>query len=270
MRQVSRLPSPPVPGTLLKASVSDLVKDVNQWSAKIETLQAVVQFQATALLTQEGLEKQYHQIRAYILLKKPSLIRIQGEAPVVGTEIFDMTSNGSEFRLSIPPKNQFITGADNYHATKSGGLENLRPRHILEALLVAPLGPTDNYFVEETNRNGQDYYVLTVVKPAENHTLKLVRKIWFDRTDLRVKRSEIFGADGKLEEAVNYSGYGDFQGISYPSHIKLSRPVEGYALGIQFERATFNEEIGPEKFVLPRPPHAKLIRLGQSSGGNSQ
>lgn len=269
VRQISHLPPSPPPGTLLSATVSDLVQDVNDWSAKIDTLQAVVQFQATALLQQAGLEKQYHEIRGYILLKKPAQIRIQGEAPVVGTEIFDMVSDGRQFRLSIPPKNRFIEGQDDYRGPEPGGFENLRPQHILEALLIAPINPNAQYFVEQVERHARLYYVLTVVEPEGPGRLRLRRRIWFDRTDLRVSRVEIFGARGKLEEDARYSGYGDFQGVSYPSQIVLSRPEEGYILIIQFQKVDFNAEIAPEKFILPRPRHAKLVRLGEAKVGSA-
>ncbi len=261
VRQVSHIPPPQISAPALTASAADLVKDLNGWSAKVDTLEGVVRFHTSATFKRAGITKEYHVIRGYILLKKPSMIRIQGQAPVVRTEIFDMVSDGRQFRLSIPPKNLFLIGRDNYRGPRKPGLENLRPQHVLEALLIPPVEPTEEYFVEEDDRGGRSYYVLTVVKPGVDRALKLARKIWFDRADLRVARAEIYGAGGRLEEDVTYSNYGDFQGISYPSDIKLRRPEEGYRLSIQFQKIIFNEEISPEKFELPAPANAKIIQL---------
>jgi outer membrane lipoprotein-sorting protein len=263
VRRVSQLPPSQLPAPALTASEADLAKDVNEWSAKISTLTAIVQFQPSASFQHASIMKEYRDIRGYILLKKPSLIRVQGQAPVVGTEIFDMVSDGRQFRLSIPPKNQFIIGENSYRGPQKEGLENLRPQHILGALLIAPIDAATKYFVEEDEQAGHSYYVLTLVKPGKDAELKLDRKIWFERSDLRVARTELFGASGRLEESVRYSQYSDFQGISYPSHIELSRPADGYTLGIQFQKATFNEEIPQEKFNLPAPPNAKVIQLGE-------
>jgi len=34
-----------------------------------------------------------------------------GQAPVVGTTVFDMTSDGATFQVSIPSKKKFLVGA---------------------------------------------------------------------------------------------------------------------------------------------------------------
>ena len=49
---------------------------------------------------------------------------------------FDMVSNGDRFKLSIPPKNRFITGKNQLTKISDNPLENLRPQVIYEALLM--------------------------------------------------------------------------------------------------------------------------------------
>ena len=192
------------------------------------------------------------------------MIRIIGQAPVVRTDIFDMVSNGQQFRIFIPPKNKFIVGDNSYRGPAKKPLENLRPEHILEALLIPPIEEDkEKYFSEEAlGPSGQYYYVLNIVVPTDTGELSLKRKVWFDRTDLKISRLQLYGPGGALLEDIDYAGYHDFQGVSYPAQIKLSRPEEGYTLSITIEKATFNQPIPAEKFVLKKPPSATLVELG--------
>ena len=220
-------------------------------------------FKPTTGSIYSGVIKEYHDVRGFILLKKPSMIRILGQAPVVRTEIFDMVSNAHEFRLSIPPKNKFIVGKTSYHGPAKNSLENLRPQHILSALLIPTVKqPEEKYFAEEVQTPARRYYVLTIVEPTKTGELELKRKVWFDRSDLKISRLDLYGTGGSLLEEVEYADYRDFQQIEYPTQITLNRPADGYTLTITIDSATFNQPIPPDKFELKKPPSAKLVELG--------
>ena len=89
----------------------------------------------------------------------------------------------------------------------------------------------------------------------------LRRKVWFDRADLELVRTQFYEPDGTCTEDVQYSNYQDFKGIHYPTHIELNRPEDDYEVTITIEKATFNEPIPPEKFDLKKPEGAELIDL---------
>ena len=205
-------------------------------------------------------------VRGFILLAKPSTIRMQGQAPVVRTEIFDMVSNGEEFRLYIPPKQKFIVGKTGYRRPAKNSLENLRPQHILEALLIPPIDASrDHYFLEESEAHGSRYYVVTVVEEEGERGLRLKRKVWFDRSDLEVARAQFYSPQGGCLEDVHYADYKVFQGIHYPARIEVSRPVEDYQLTITLLKASFNQPIAPEKFELEKPQSAELVELSAAA-----
>ena len=209
-----------------------------------------------------GVIKEYHDVRGFILVERPAMIRMLGQAPVVRTNIFDMVSNGEEFRLYIPPKQKFIVGKTTFRRPAKNSLENLRPQHILEALLVPPLDAShEKWFLEEAEEGGRRFYVVSVVEPADSEELRLKRKAWFDRANLELVRMQFYESDGVYVEDVHYSDYQDFQGISYPSHIEVARPIEDYRLAITILKATFNQPIEPEKFILNKPEGAQLVDL---------
>jgi len=210
-----------------------------------------------------GVINEYHDVRGFILLKKPFMIRMIGQAPVVRTEIFDMVSNAQEFRLYIPPKNKFIVGKTTYQGPAKNALENLRPQHILSALLIPAINQAEEkFFVEEAQTSTHRYYVLTIVEPTKTGELDLSRKVWFDRSDMRISRLVLYGSGGSLLEEVQYANYHNFQEIEYPTEITVNRPADGYTLSISIESAKFNQPIPPEKFELKKPPSATLVELG--------
>jgi hypothetical protein len=100
---------------------------------------ATVDLEPTAGSVNSGVIKEYHDVKGFILLKEPSTLRMVGLAPVVRTTIFDMVSTGEEFRLYLPTKQKFVIGKTSVQRPAKNALENLRPQHILQALLVPPI-----------------------------------------------------------------------------------------------------------------------------------
>ena len=264
MRKVTRVHPPSEAGTARDASLAELLTRIDAWSNSITTLNASVDLAPTAGSVYSGVIKEYHDVKGFILLEKPFTIRILGQAPVVRTNIFDMVSDGKEFRLYIPTKQKFIIGDTSYQHSTKNALENLRPQHILQALLVPPIDPEhETTYREKLNPHSRPnrYYVVSVIAPHTDRHAVLLRKVWFDRADLELARAQFYDADGTCTEDVQYSDYQDFQGIHYPSHIELSRPEDDYEVKITVEKATFNAPIAPEKFDLKKPEGAELIDL---------
>ena len=271
VRRTTRVPAAQAPLPALEASTTDLVGRINAQSAAIRTLNLTVDLAPTAGSVYSGVIKEYRDVRAFILAEKPAMIRMIGQAPVIRTNIFDMVSDGSEFRLYIPSQQKFIVGKTTFHRPAKNALESLRPQHILEALLIPPIDPArENYYREEETRSGRQYYVISVLEAAhqgegvERVELALKRKIWFDRSTLDIARLELYGPEGGLVEDVRYSHYQDFPEVRYPTHIEVERPVEDYSLAITIlDDPKFNQPIPPEKFELRKPANAQLVELGE-------
>jgi len=275
VRHTTRVAPAAVPPPPVETSAASLVERLEKQEEAIQTLTATVQLEPTAGSVYSGVIKQYHDVRAFILLRSPDHLRMEGQAPVVRTMIFDMASDGKEFQVSIPPKGKFIVGSVRVTQPAKSSLENLRPQHILNALLVPAVNSqAERYFFSQEREQGRLYDVLNVVvsggsnDPSEGPgTLAFSRRIWFDAGTLEVSRVEFYNANGALTEDVRYFDYRDYQGMRYPSHIELDRPAEDYSLGIMIEKAIFNQPIPAGKFVLEKPANAEEIRLDSASGG---
>lgn len=255
---------PPVP-----ASAQDLLARLDKQNQAVKTLSATVELDPTTGSVYSGVISQYHDVRAFILLQSPADIRMIGQAPVVRATIFDMAADAKEFRLWLPTKDKFIVGGTEPSPPAKNSLENLRPQHILEAL-IPPAGDSRGpYFLNQEREGGRVYYVLNFLAQASHDQpgeLSLTRKAWFDAHSLELARVEFYNREGAPVEDVRYSAFQDYGDVRYPSQIELNRPVEDYSLGISIEKATFNQPIPADKFLLAKPPDAEEIRVGANSG----
>lgn len=255
----SQLPAPPQ-----TASLAQLMAKINAQSAAVESLTATVNLEPSTGSVYSGVIKQYHDVKGFLLARKPAFIRMTGQAPVVRTDIFDMASDGKRFELFIPSENKFYVG-ENGMAQKPGKtLENMRPQHVLNALLLAPANPSKgSYFIEEAAHNSERDYVVGEVDPSSTPgVVNLRRTVWFNRATLQISRVQLYGGGGRVQEDIEYSDYQDAGGVNYPRQIGIRRPAEDYALSITLLNAQFNQTVPLSKFNLQKPANAQLINLG--------
>jgi outer membrane lipoprotein-sorting protein len=279
------VPPSNVPG-FLPATKAELIARYNQQAQAITSLNATVTMKLTAGSAYSGVIEQYHETNAFILASRPSYIRVIGQAPVVGKNIFDMVSDGTTFHIFIPSKHKFIEGPAALERPAKKPVENLRPQHILDALFWPRLPDREQTLTglplqvlfEEAEEPTARYYVLTFMRLVRGTLLpsgvsvsfrreefRIVRKVWFDRSDLNVARLEIFEGEGKLISDIHYSGWDTVNGTSQARQITLARPGDDYKLDIAVKKMSLNEDIPADKFVLPQPPGTELVRVGEDA-----
>ena len=129
----------PAPSVVKTASKAELIDQYNQLANSIHTLNISVTIQLTSGSRYTGIVEQYHEVTGFILASKPSDIRVIGQVPIVGKNIFDMESNGSTFHIFVPSKNQFLVGPANLDRPSDKPIENLRPQHLLDAIFWEPI-----------------------------------------------------------------------------------------------------------------------------------
>jgi outer membrane lipoprotein-sorting protein len=284
------------PAPLLTASKDDLIGRYNQQAQAVTSLNATVSMKLTAGSAYSGVIEQYHEVNGFLLASKPANIRVIGQAPVVAKNIFDMVSDGQSFHIYIPSKNEFIEGPDNLTRQASKPIENLRPQHLVDALLWEPIENRSPVLFEEASEGTGRYYILTVIRSVsgENATKEsaagsseweISRKTWFDRTNLQIARVENFASGGKVASDVHYSNWlstatpsngpqapssatsaeSAMATLTYPRQIAISRPSDDYQLQIEIKKLTINEPISAERFVLAQPPGTKLIHPDENT-----
>jgi hypothetical protein len=221
----------------------------------------------------KGKVTDYQQIRGYILARKPSMLRMIGLMPIVRNRAFDMVSNGRDFKLWIPPRNRFVVGRNDIESHNAEQpLENLRPQHIYDALILREIDPQSEIAVMENNfeivtdtKNHQvqqaDYEIEVIRKSDRGWFLS--RKIIFSRTDLLPHRQLVYDQDGNLATDSRYEGYKDYDGVNFPGQIEIWRPQEEYDITLTIVKIQLNEPLPDDKFALEQPPGAQVVHLDQ-------
>lgn len=248
----------------LTATKQELVDRYNRAASAVETISAEVRMRATAGSALGGVIENYHQVNGFILAARPASIRVIGQAPVVSKDIFDMASDGQQFHVFIPSKNEFIEGPADFERASRRPIENLRPQHLFDALLWPPIEPGAPVLLEQSDALPARYYVLTVASrgPA---SWELDRKIWFDRSNLRMARLEVYDAQGALVSDIQTKDWRAAGPADYPREVLLDRPVDDYRLDIAIGQLTLNQTIGADRFRLAQPSGAQLVRLGEDA-----
>jgi outer membrane lipoprotein-sorting protein len=255
------------------ATKQQLLAAYNEQANAIQSVNASVSMKLTAGTAYSGVIKQYHEVNGFLLAQKPASIRVIGQAPIIGTNIFDMVSDGETFHIFIPSKNKFLVGPANLQRPSAKPIENLRPQHLVEAVFWTPVSDGAPVLFEAEDEPGARYYLLTVVRGApeaeaasgSSADWQVARKIWFDRADLSVARLQVYDASGAVTADIRYSQWDSFGAVRFPRQIALTRPGEDYGLRIGINRLTANQPIPPERFVLSQPPGTELVNVGEET-----
>jgi outer membrane lipoprotein-sorting protein len=263
-RQISTAP-------LKSATQAELIEYINRQAAKIKSLQATVDIDTSVGGVKKGKVVDYQQIRGYILLRKPAMLRMIGLLPIVRNRAFDMVSDGRDFKLWIPPKNRFVIGRNDVEThNQQQPMENLRPQQIYDALILREIDPQNEIAVMQNSfeivtdakhhQVQQADYEIEVIRKGEKGWF-LSRKIIFSRTDLLPHRQFIYDQEGNLATDSHYEGYKDYDGLLFPSQIEIWRPQEEYDITLTMVKLQVNEPLPDDKFVLDQPSGAQVVNL---------
>jgi len=271
--------TPPAQKPVVKdATREELLEKFNSTAGSIISLNATVELKPIAGSKYSGIIEEYHEVKAFLLAERPANIRVIGQAPVIGTTVFDMASDSQEFRVAIPSKNKFIVGPVALERASGKPIENLRPQHLLEALLWPEIRKQETVLFEEFNDETARYYVLTVLRGG--YQTEILRKIWFDRSVLEVARLQSFGPRGILLSDTHFSNWQTVDAAKpapgtsasdsspnqqFPRSIRIERPHDDYRLDLQIAKITLNDDIPLDRFKLEQPPGSDLIRVGESA-----
>src|SRR2546425_2384685 len=260
------------------ATREELLEAYNLIARSIKTLNATVELKPTAGSQYSGVIDEYHEVKAFLLAARPAEVRMIGQAPVVGTTVFDMASDGETFRVSIPSKSKFLVGPVAVEHVGSKPIENLRPQHLLDALLWPEVRKEEVVYLKEFNDENARYYVLAVLRGG--YQMEVLREIWFDRADLQIVRLQTFGPKGLLTSDIHLSdwqplGNAAEQSVpamaasaagSFPRAIRIDRPHDDYKLDLQVTKLSLNDEIPALRFQLELPAGAELVDVGDAAG----
>lgn len=252
------------------ASRDELIDKFNAQAAGLKSLNATVELRPVAGSRYSGMIQEYHEVKAFLLAQRPANIRMIGQAPVISKTIFDMTSDGETFRVSLPTKNKFLVGDVKLERNSAKPIENLRPQHLFDALLWPEIVKGEAVLIEEFNDENARYYVLTVLRGG--YTTEIRRKIWFDRSNLSVVRLQNYGSKGALLSDIHYSDWEPSGAVpdnssspQFPRSIRIDRPHDDYRVDLTVTKLAVNDDLPAERFQLVQPPNSELVKVGEEN-----
>jgi hypothetical protein len=237
--------------TLLKtedATHAELMAEVNRF-ARVNSMRAKMdlKFEDNSF-AQFGSKEVYRAADGEVVVQRPASILLKVSVPVIKTDVAQMTSDGTKFRVAILQDGgsgkykKFVVGTNNADYSKlqrslddvngNGALKenvnafaNLRPQHFTDAMLVRP---TDDrhlythstiYQIEEDasqrtkspiRRVNRGYYLLDEFIRGTNGEQIISRRFWFDRVGgIRLARQQIFDTRGEIESDIVYGAEGN-------------------------------------------------------------
>jgi hypothetical protein len=269
VKKTTNVPAPMRP-VALEASEEQLLDRYNALAHGLQALDATVELKPATGTEYSGVINEYHEVKAFILAARPYNIRMIGQVPIVGKTVFDMASNGKEFEVSVPSKNKFLAGPVALNRPSDKPIENLRPQHLVDALLWPEIRKEEVVLPEEFNEETGRYYVLTVLRGG--YQSEILRKIWFNRADLRLARLELYGRKGALLSDVRYADWQPIEnanaGITeYPRSIHIDRAHDDYRLDMTVSKISVNGSISTDHFQLEPPQGADVVNLSDTTDG---
>jgi hypothetical protein len=228
---------------LANANTPELIAAVNKLVG-VQSIHGLVdiQFEDTSFAS-SGLAEKYRTAPGSITLQRPGNIYLNIQAPVVASDIVQMTSDGEHFRIAILKGDEkyrkFVKGTNsavyakldmdgtakpndkNSEMQAVNALSNLRPQHLTDALLVKPIDPQapgiiyvqSEFFESEKDASKADsskrvvrgYYFLDEVIANGDKGARLSRRFWFDRVGgIRLARLQSFDENGALANDITY------------------------------------------------------------------
>lgn len=261
--------------TRLIAMVNKLV-DVKSIRAKVD-----IQFEDTSFAT-SGIAEKYRTADGQIIVQRPGKVYLIVQAPLIASDIAQMTSDGEHFRIAIfkgdDKYKKFVRGTNSASYSKLDGtsesakndkskneaqtvkaLSNLRPQHLTDAVLIRPIDThaqglvyaRSEFFQSEKDptskkRVVRGYYFLDELQTQGDGSARLLRRFWFDRVNaVQFARVQTF-EDGVLTTDVVYTDFKPVgeQNVTLPTKIGLTRPQDHYEISLTYQ--------SPESVVLDK------------------
>lgn len=276
---------------LAEADTPQLIAMVNKL-VEVKSIRAKVdiQFEDTSFAT-SGIAEKYRTADGQVIVQRPGKVYLIVQAPLIASDIAQMTSDGEHFRIAIfkgdDKYRKFVRGTNSAAYAKLDGtsdtatngkskneaqtvkaLSNLRPQHLTDAVLIRPIDThapglvyaRSEFFQSEKDPSSKKrivrgYYFLDELQTQGDGSARLLRRFWFNRVNtVQFARVQTFD-DGVLTTDVVYSDFKPVgeRNVTMPTKISLTRPQDHYEISLTYQ--------SPESVVVDKeyPPEVFVL-----------
>jgi outer membrane lipoprotein-sorting protein len=265
------VPKTRVADVVMSTTLDEMSRQLNARFEAIQTMNASVTVAAVTGGGLQGKEKEYTSLGGYIFMRKPQNLRVLLRVPVLGSTALDMVSDGNTFKLLIPRFNKAMEGTNEVTKPSKNGLENLRPAVFFDSLFVRGQGPneilsmtTDTRVITSENKKElieEPAYALQVLAQPEGQTVRTLRVVHINSTDLLPFQQDIYDKDGQVVTKALYSNYHFYGDIPFPTTIVIQRPRDHYSLTVTIVKLTLNQKLEDDQFELKIPENIPIQKM---------
>lgn len=258
------VPKTRLPTIVMSTSLDQLALEINQRFDAIKSMNAAVEVSASTGGGLQGEVKETTSLHGYILMRKPADLRVLLLVPVVGTRAIDMVTDGTNFKLLIPPRREAMVGTNQVTHPSKNGLENLRPVVFFDSMFVQ--GPakdqvismtSDTRIVDEGKKKKdlveEPAYAVQILEQPQGQHARTLRVVHISSTDLLPYQEDIYDAAGNISTKAFYSDYEYFDNTPFPMHIHIERPQDHYGLDVVITKLTMNQKLDDDQFEVKIP-----------------
>jgi len=252
------------------ATLDELLTIVNGYEGISDLKSSGMKATLTSGKWESGRQEEYRSAPGYVLLKRPSLLHLVMQSPVIyKTAIFEAVSGGNEFSAWLRNTNKVYQGRNSARELYADDLPNgipLRPSHLYEAIIPAGVdleNPELRISLEESADKTAKYYILSVYQTDAPPLIRTVRRIWIERSQLVLARVQSFDEKGSLVGDITYFDMMPVGDFLLPGKIDLVRPGDGYSLALEFTNGswTVNSGLGEDSFLLAPRDGVEVVDL---------
>jgi hypothetical protein len=275
---VSRTIKTEVPQKILSAktaSADELLGLIQKYD-KINSLSSSLDITYFSGKKESGIIREIRKQPGYILLKRSDSTHLVVQNFVSKLMELEVLSVGDELSIWIKRQgNKLYLGKNSAKELIAedtpdapGFAIPIRGGHIFEA--VFPQGikidaPGILYSKDEQADNEAKYYILGFYREGTGHRIHTDRRIWIERSTLTIARQQVYMEDGRLVSDITYSNVSSIDGIYLPLRINIDRPLDGYALRLEFKNWRINPDLADNAFVLTPHSGAQIIHLKEKA-----
>lgn len=262
-----------VPQKILQAKTAGFKEllDMLQRYDRIHSLSSSLEVTYFSGKKESGVIQQIKKQPGYILLRRPNSTRLVVRNFVTGTSELEVLSVEDDLSIYYRRENALYVGKNSAKdliaengGNSSGFTVPIRGGHIYEAIIPQSLqigAPGFLHSMEEATDPGAKYYVLNVYKEGATKRIHTVRKIWIERSSLSVARQQVYLDEGQMVSDIVYSDETEVDGLKLPLRIHLDRPMDGYALDLEFKSWRIDPDLPDNAFSLKLPEGVQVIHL---------
>jgi hypothetical protein len=266
---------------LKEATLEQLLANMDASAARLQTLKLTVEMDLSTGGERKGIVTDYRQVSGYVLVRKPEMLHMIVRAPVVGNRLVDMVSKGKSFAAAFnsPSSSKYFVGSNEVINPSDKPLENMRPQHVMDALLIKPVDRAAGEIavleqgvdvikdVKSHKEALRPNYIVVVISKDEAGSY-LSRRIVFSRDDLMPHEQYLYNRQGQLVTLAFYqygipAAAGDLADAGFPGIIQIQRPIEEYSIKLTVEKAGINVPLGDDQFEVAQPPGSTLINVDE-------